>query len=578
MKNLTIYIYILCLLFLQYSYCTVTKQRGRLQQERLYENLQIKALPQEYRYFVLLNFTSLYPPPPTEQQSCPLHYGLFPRSLGEILDKHSVQELHLSLTQSNWRYGVWGGGIPRTIGPVGAQLVAWLGKNKEYVSPGETTNQWRDLVHSLGGMMCSSLHEMKEINTVLPLYTFSPWGLLPKNTSLLQGTIPRETVCTNNLTPLVKMLPCPSKGLSQLLLPKSLFNNLYHSLSVHLYYTEEEGELAMRIELYFSLVFNTRKWERKGFSISDLFGSGVTSLCPLVVREESRVRIDLSELKDPHLLQVKNNKFVFSSSPQRSTPFYKLLHNSTAVNPKFKWTSPQTEKNLFNTQQILLINRYTYSNGLEDGQICSEIKNLFNTSLMLSHLETVPWYFRVYTHTIKTRLITDTGQILTTDLQNHTRLYKLQLARDNAQPLMLEMIHALSPNTTLHICTYFQRAVLHWNSYPPDAHHGFYVPPIVLRPVSFSRGISHLLNLEDWTPLEYTELIYSRPLLISLATPDFSMPYNVLCLVCTAVGIGFALIYRLSTQPVKIGLDTVDTGGEGIIMRIMKLFRKVRTD
>ena len=141
---------------------------------------------------------------------------------------------------------------------------------------------------------------------------------------------------------------------------------------------------------------------------------------------------------------------------------------------------------------------------------------------------------------------------------------------------MMEMVHALPPHSTLQICAYFQRATLHWTQYPPDAHHGFYVPPVVLRPFSFSRGISHLSS-EDWLPVTEVELIYSRPLLISLATPDFSMPYNVLCLVCTAVGIGFALIYRLTTQPVKIGLD-IESGGEGIVKRILMLFTKAKTE
>ena len=140
------------------------------------------------------------------------------------------------------------------------------------------------------------------------------------------------------------------------------------------------------------------------------------------------------------------------------------------------------------------------------------------------------------------------------------------------------MVHALPPNSTLKICTYFQRAVLHWTSYPPDAHHGFYVPPIVLRPMAFSRRISYLLDTEDWIQITDPELIYTKPLLISIATPDFSMPYNVLCLVCTAVGIGFAIIYRLSTQSVKIGLDSDDVGKVGIVRRILNLFTKQKTE
>ena len=51
-----------------------------------------------------------------------------------------MQELHLSLTQSNWRYGVWGEGIPRTISPVGAQLVTWLAADRDGASRSEDTS------------------------------------------------------------------------------------------------------------------------------------------------------------------------------------------------------------------------------------------------------------------------------------------------------------------------------------------------------------------------------------------------------------------------------------------------------
>ena len=207
-------------------------------------------------------------------------------------------------------------------------------------------------------MISSSLHEMKETNTVSPSDTFYPWGILPSDVSLQQGVIPREAVCTNNLTPFRKMLPCPEEGLSELLIPKALFNNLYHSLAMHIYYTEEEGaQLAARLELYLTTVFDTKKWQKRGFSLSDLFGSGVSSLCPLADREGSRLTLDFTDLRESHLLQAKNHKFVFSSSPLRSASFHKLLHNSQSVDPKLKLLSPHTEDQ-FLTQEVLLIDRY----------------------------------------------------------------------------------------------------------------------------------------------------------------------------------------------------------------------------
>ena len=50
------------------------------------------------------------------------HFNLFPRVLGEIIEKHSIRELHVSLTQSFWRTDKWGYPV-RFAGP-GAEISA----------------------------------------------------------------------------------------------------------------------------------------------------------------------------------------------------------------------------------------------------------------------------------------------------------------------------------------------------------------------------------------------------------------------------------------------------------------------
>lgn len=42
--------------------------------------------------------------------------------------------------------------------------------------------------------------------------------------------------------------------------------------------------------------------------------------------------------------------------------------------------------------------------------------------------------------------------------------------------------------------------------------------------------------------------LHTELLLISLPTPDFSMPYNVICFVCTVIAIGFGSIFNLTTR------------------------------
>ena len=42
--------------------------------------------------------------------------------------------------------------------------------------------------------------------------------------------------------------------------------------------------------------------------------------------------------------------------------------------------------------------------------------------------------------------------------------------------------------------------------------------------------------------------LHTEPLLVMLPTPDFSMPYNVICLACTVLAIAFGSIHNLTTR------------------------------
>ena len=52
------------------------------------------------------------------------HYGVFPKSLAQIISHYDVAEVHLSLTQGQWRTNAWG--YPPRSSPPGAELWAWF--------------------------------------------------------------------------------------------------------------------------------------------------------------------------------------------------------------------------------------------------------------------------------------------------------------------------------------------------------------------------------------------------------------------------------------------------------------------
>lgn len=72
---------------------------------------------------------------------------------------------------------------------------------------------WNDLTNALSGQLCASLNYIDDAITVTPKASFKPQGWVKShNESLLRyASLPRESVCTENLTPWKKFLPCGSK-------------------------------------------------------------------------------------------------------------------------------------------------------------------------------------------------------------------------------------------------------------------------------------------------------------------------------------------------------------------------------
>jgi len=84
--------------------------------ERFEEIMRVKPLPSGhlYTYFEFV----------TTQPQLSNFSSLFPRSLSEVLQAHSVHELHFTLTQGHWQTESWG--QPLESAPGGAQVRAWF--------------------------------------------------------------------------------------------------------------------------------------------------------------------------------------------------------------------------------------------------------------------------------------------------------------------------------------------------------------------------------------------------------------------------------------------------------------------
>ena len=95
--------------------------------------------------------------------------------------------------------------------------------------------KWITLTQSLSGLFCASLNFVDSTRTTRPAVSFDTTGDHPKsnNLHLLHGILPGEVVCTENLTPFLKLLPCKGKaGISSLFDGHKLFDAAWQSMSV----------------------------------------------------------------------------------------------------------------------------------------------------------------------------------------------------------------------------------------------------------------------------------------------------------------------------------------------------------
>ena len=87
--------------------------------------------------------------------------------------------------------------------------------------------------------------------TTQPAFSFEPVGdhVASDQLHLLHGTLPGEVVCTENLTPFIKMLPCKGKaGISSLLDGHKLFDASWQSMSIDVVEIEQTIDMVLDIE------------------------------------------------------------------------------------------------------------------------------------------------------------------------------------------------------------------------------------------------------------------------------------------------------------------------------------------
>ncbi|KAK6307977.1 hypothetical protein J4Q44_G00212480 [Coregonus suidteri] len=484
-------------------------------------------MPNLYDSYVQVNILVLYATHcfPTKCIFSVSHYRLFPTSLGQVISKFSVRELHISFTQGYRRTMQWGQTFLPS--PPGAELWVWF---QDTVTDVDVT--WKELTNVLSGIFCASLNFIDSTNTVQPSASFKPLGVgnVTDQRFLRYAVLPREVVCTENLTPWKKA--GYTSDLCQDWQCKSTAWELRQTLNV-VFDLHSSGQ-------------SKREW-----SLFKMFSRTLTEACPLA----SSSKVDVTDNPQGELFEL---------SP--ATPML--------------------------SQAVVLGNRRTYSQRVEtccalyftESAMCQATgcRRGRSTPWCTTTTRTGPSPSSCWTPCPGTCVSTSHTLTVTSKGRDNKPSYiHYQPSKDRLRPHLLEMLVQLPPNSVIEVTVQFERALLKWTEYTPDPNHGFYVGSSVISALVPS-VVAMDTNSTQERPLfssffpckeesSYFMQVYTEPLLVNLPTPDFSMPYNVICLTCTVVAVGYGFLYNFLTSTFQ-----VEEPSPGLAKRLANIICRLR--
>lgn len=460
------------------------------------------------------------------------HYALFPLTLGQILREYAITELHLTLNAGKWNYDNWGHPHEAGVG-TGAELWAWM-------SASEVTTvdeRWSGLRNALSGLFCASLGSLDSRRTLSPAVAFPLSGSTPTFAphELRHASLPSENVCTENLTPFLKLLPCKSHaGLAALLNPQKIFDADWHGMGVNVIWKEDTGiELKLTLQAVFNPV-RTSTGKRRDWNLQLLFDRSIEQPCP--VASSSSITVVLPDGKD-HQISPENPAHVdglviydLSSSSNFTIPYNIAMYWPSEYS--FQYPLPPSTP-----ATPLSVKRTIHGTTQTRGVLSVSVTNNSPQEISAGYLEMMPALLTLWMHTLKVEINSQIRSDLLSGLKYHPPSPQ---SNDRRSPSMLQAVLTIPPKTTLKISMEVTKAFLKYTEHPPDAMRGWDLPGAVFFPLP---QLSHDTSSSyDW------ERIYTPTLLVDLPTPDFSMPYNVIILSCTLMTLIFGSIFNLLTR------------------------------
>lgn len=538
------------------------------------------------------------------------HHEVFPRAIQSLLRANPyIHTVELSITRGRWFYSRWG---RPALGakPVGAELRVTFMEGTPLAS---LPLFWGNLTHGLSGIFCSSLNFLSRPEMYGPQLVQVRRGHAPGylKQPVLYAALPQESVCTENLTPWLRLLPCRGHaGLSSLMNRKVLFGGGYHSLGVRIQVhrdPQHHHPVALSLSQSFHVVLHpSREGHHGAWTLENVFKT--PSLAPCELASVSRIyqRVPgglghgnqwaqylqleppvpgMGALSSRGSVHAQDVKLSSESDPTAALALWDLHgDNSTAglaTRPISKKLGPAASQQ---TPHWLAHRYVTGFGNLRGGLTLMMERQLPGNSTaelvgdregageVLCVYQVIPWFIRLWVHTLT---LTFDQQVI--PFLPQLVLHHITPAQDRQSPLIMDLCFHVPPGVQhVGLKAQFTKGFLGVFEYPPDAHRGFDVAAAWVRWTSPVEGTG---SSRQWRAVEADGLhrgdgvessplldrlredqmkneVYTEGNLVTLAPPDFSMPYNVICFTSTVLAVFFGtclnlLLSRLEDDTIK---------------------------
>lgn len=593
------------------------------------EKLNLKLLPKDY---VLSSFNFKLKSDNIISSSNALfefkrHNG-FSRSIEPLLTKNNVKNLYIKFTKGHWDSQKWGK-LPNngwSSGGSGVEIWAMMeASNKD-----EVIKNWNILMSEVSGLFCSSVNFINSekitfINDIQSYYDVDLLDHIPITNEdnelfFLRGSLANEAVCTENLSPFLRILPTNGKtGLSSLINGNRLFDSYWNSMSIDINTVcTDESNCYLDTEIDINFVVNipqalARKerptpkpvpaeelqcdpskkltdWEcfpllsekTYSFFLSDIFGTYINDSNRFNKEQVSSISItgiddehwstgikviprgveDKEEIERLGLLGTSNHVYELKEHQKTNYDIYIGTTDNTKVAlDESEYPPIYVTRSLTGDSQDKGVMRVAFTNPSQQREIT------------IRYFETLPWFIRLYVSSLKINV----KPYKNLNIPKFSGDAKDVILKTDVKPSIirsapLHMQHTLRiPKNSVVMMTFdFEKPLLNYEEYPPDSNHGFEVEAAVVVVIDESYEEKALNGEFKGHLKDHNYIMRTSTLLLTLATPDFSMPYNVITITSTLMAFSFGLIFNLLTKRVVTFEDSKKLVTERPLVRLLK--------